>query len=96
VTDEELYRLHKLNYPDWEPPTLIEKAGSAIVAAGTAIKQAIAGDSPFVSQPEQTRRIAICGGCSKYDQKWERCTACSCFVNLKTILKSQSCPVGKW
>ncbi|WP_332476728.1 DUF6171 family protein [Leptospira ainlahdjerensis] len=26
----------------------------------------------------------------------ERCSVCHCFVRLKTKLKRESCPIGKW
>ncbi|MDI7165347.1 hypothetical protein Q4565_11745 [Leptospira santarosai] len=26
----------------------------------------------------------------------ERCSICGCFVRLKTKLKSEACPIGKW
>jgi hypothetical protein len=39
-------------------------------------------------------RLQICEGCEFYKEK--RCTQCGCFMELKTLLTSSACPLGKW
>jgi hypothetical protein len=31
-----------------------------------------------------------------FDSLSERCSRCGCFLSVKTYLKAEKCPVGKW
>lgn len=42
------------------------------------------------------RRIAICNTCDTLHKPTRMCSACFCFVDLKTKILSQSCPKQKW
>lgn len=50
----------------------------------------------FVSDEEQKRRIEICNGCPNLFKPTRSCKLCKCFVDLKTKLQSQKCPIQKW
>lgn len=39
-------------------------------------------------------RMQICETCDFYKEK--RCTQCGCFMELKTLLTTSHCPIGKW
>lgn len=42
-------------------------------------------------------RRGICAGCPQNDRAaWPMCLACNCFIEPKTQLSSESCPVGRW
>jgi hypothetical protein len=73
-------------------PPLLEQAGNAIKAAA----KFVANGGKKVSDEEQARRLAICHACEFYDAKQVRCMKCACFVNLKSLLASEHCPINKW
>lgn len=57
----------------------------------------------MVSSREQTaqERLAICASCRHLirtfkDPRIPRCAVCGCFLELKTRLLSESCPIGRW
>ena len=44
-------------------------------------------------------RLEICKSCEFFNNKNEkliRCNKCGCLLNIKTLFKSQSCPINKW
>ncbi|MCG6170243.1 DUF6171 family protein [Leptospira sp. FAT1] len=43
-------------------------------------------------------RLDHCLSCSLLVKSFlsERCSVCSCFVRLKTKVRSESCPIGRW
>ena len=41
-------------------------------------------------------RLAICEQCDRLFAPTKTCKECGCFVVLKTRLRKQSCPLGKW
>ena len=59
--------------------------------------QSIASGNPLnVSDEEKNKRLNICRGCEFFDKVAERCSKCGCYMALKTYLKAEKCPVGKW
>ena len=50
----------------------------------------------LVSWPEQERRRRICEACPLFLAHSRQCSACTCLVDVKTLLKSEECPKGKW
>lgn len=40
------------------------------------------------------KRMAFCAPCQKRNKR--RCTLCNCFLNLKTRVDTEKCPLGKW
>lgn len=60
-----------------------------------------------VDEQEAKRRMAVCFGCEKRDEKENVCDVCGCFLDLKTRAKTNwnakrlrneitHCPLGKW
>ncbi len=43
-------------------------------------------------------RLNICAGCEFFRASDERCShpKCGCFLKLKTWLRAEKCPEGKW
>ena len=41
-------------------------------------------------------RINICNNCEHLFQPTRTCKLCGCFVDLKTKIKTSSCPINKW
>ena len=77
-------------------PPLLEQLGNAAAAAGRLIGAAVTGQAVAVSQEEQDRRLAICGGCEQFDPQQGRCRKCGCVGRWKSQLATEQCPLGKW
>ena len=52
--------------------------------------------SKYVSSSIKRRRVAICSNCPKLFRPTGQCKLCACFVNQKTKLNTESCPIDKW
>ena len=78
--------------PEYSSQGLVVSAAKAMAAE---IKARLLGEPPR-SEEAIEAALAICRGCEKFEPKQERCTLCGCFMQLKTRLRSQSCPIGKW
>lgn len=57
---------------------------------------AILKNTPSLDDQEITQRLSICHECEHFIPKSKRCSKCGCYLNLKTKLRSQHCPIGKW
>lgn len=44
----------------------------------------------------RTERLSICESCEKFNPKIRNCRMCGCFMDLKTWLPKQKCPMNKW
>ena len=77
-------------------PSILTQLGTAAAAGVQAASSLARGESPFVQSAEQNAREAICRDCDRFDPRWNRCLECRCFLAVKTWLKAQSCPLGKW
>lgn len=51
---------------------------------------------PFVSAEVAAERRAICEECPSLRKPLNQCEICKCFMDAKTKLNGQKCPVGKW
>ena len=49
----------------------------------------------YTDAATQRRRAVICATCPN-KTILNRCKKCGCFVALKTKLKTEKCPEGKW
>jgi hypothetical protein len=65
--------------------SIIKNAQS--VASGNALK---------ISSEEAESRLTVCRGCEFFNKEQERCGKCGCKMAVKTYLKAEKCPVGKW
>lgn len=50
----------------------------------------------FVKPETAIRRLAHCHKCPFYVEDSKQCAKCSCFAEIKTLLATERCPVGKW
>lgn len=41
-------------------------------------------------------RIAVCERCPNFIFDSRQCDLCDCFVDVKTMLRAESCPLDKW
>lgn len=56
----------------------------------------VQGNELRLSKEEAEKRESICKSCEFYEKSSSRCTKCGCFLAVKTYLKAEHCPVGKW
>jgi hypothetical protein len=47
-------------------------------------------------KPFHEIRLNICKACPRLFKPTMQCKECGCFMRIKTRMKSQSCPIGKW
>jgi hypothetical protein len=50
----------------------------------------------FVTKPEYKRRLKTCHSCENFNPDLHKCNLCKCFLHLKALLKTSSCPEEKW
>ena len=63
------------------------------------IKQILSDKNIVVSPQTQMNRLKICADCEHIRLKntmYKRCHECGCFLNAKSKLLNQKCPIGKW
>ena len=77
-------------------PAMNEMAKNAISSLWNTAKGAATGKGIKVEKEEAERRLTICRGCPFFRQHDERCSKCGCYMAVKTYLRAEKCPVGKW
>jgi hypothetical protein len=80
--------------PKTTPPVSVLAANLARAAVGE-VKARVAG-LPKLTAEEIERRMATCRRCENFIHGQSRCALCGCFAALKSRMRSQHCPVGKW
>jgi hypothetical protein len=56
------------------------------------------GEPTASTRKEKMNRLKICKDCSSYAHKQfgGMCMECFCVLDVKTGLKAEKCPLGKW
>jgi hypothetical protein len=68
-------------------------------AAGAAFRVAkatITGEKVICSKEEISARLSICAKCEFFQASPMKCLKCGCYLNLKTRLETEHCPISKW
>jgi hypothetical protein len=60
------------------------------------IQSVMQGNNLNVSEEEKQKRLNICNSCEFFIKESQRCSKCGCYMAVKTYLKAEKCPVGKW
>lgn len=73
----------------------------AVNAAKAVVRTAVAavtGQEVVAPKTQAEQRLAICRACPRMviQDSVERCSACGCYLNYKTALSQEKCPLGKW
>lgn len=77
-------------------PTVSVMAANLAKAAVGEVKARVAG-LPKLDAEEVARRMEICRSCDDhFIPSQNRCALCGCFAALKSRMRSQHCPIGKW
>jgi len=84
-----------LSQPCNDPPgpNVFKSVGSAALRVA---KAAVTGQQVISSKDEIDRRLSICRGCEFFQEDPMKCQKCGCFLNLKTRLETEHCPIAKW
>jgi len=61
-----------------------------------SIKQLLRGKSFLSTGDVIDKRVATCLKCPFYDSDSGQCTACDCFVRIKALMLTESCPHEFW
>lgn len=69
---------------------------NAVKAAARALWAWALGRRTFVDPDEALRREAICRACPYYLAASGQCEVCTCFVSLKTKMRTEACPKRLW
>jgi hypothetical protein len=67
--------------------------GRSVINNAVSVAQ---GNDLRLTPEEANRRLSICKGCQFFESLSQRCSRCGCFLSMKTYLKAEKCPVGKW
>jgi len=80
-------------YYELPMPTATQQLSNAAAAGGRIAKQGL----ELRSKDEQRQCFEICLKCEYLSDKiLKRCSRCGCCLDLKTRLKTENCPEGKW
>jgi hypothetical protein len=92
--DDEVYGALRKRFSP-HAPSIARQAQTAGAALTNFVGAALKG-KVLVSKKEIARRLSICKDCEFFQKSPMRCLKCGCFLNLKTRLKSEHCPIAKW
>lgn len=62
----------------------------------TIAKNAVTGVEQDVPEEVAEKRLNICLACDKLKMPLKQCGECFCFINFKTKVRQEQCPIGKW
>lgn len=88
---QELQGSNRNPYPS--PLQMAKNLGSSVVRN---IQSVAAGNDLRLSEDEANRRLAVCQQCEFFREDQKRCGKCGCYMAVKTYLKAERCPIGKW
>ncbi len=94
LTQQKIQKLessNKINYP-----SKLQMAKNLGVSISRNIRSVAAGHHFKITDDEAKKRLSICQSCEFFDSLQTRCKKCGCFMALKTYLKAERCPIGKW
>lgn len=72
---------------------MAKNVGSSLIKNTISVVQ---GNDLRLSKEEAERRQNICNSCPFFENSSSRCTKCGCYLAVKTYLKAEHCPIGKW
>jgi positive regulator of sigma E activity len=65
-------------------------------SAALAATNFVASGGKTVSGEVHAERQSTCSTCPSHNATANRCNECGCFLQLKTWLPAEQCPLGKW
>jgi uncharacterized paraquat-inducible protein A len=77
-------------------PSPIQMTKNLMQSLGRNVQSVAAGNNLRISSEDAQKRLSICSGCEFFQQAQQRCGKCGCYMAVKTYLKAERCPIGKW
>lgn len=84
----------KINQP--QMPSINQMMVNLAQSVGKNVKSVAAGNSLRITSEEANARLEICKSCEFFNTLQQRCGKCGCYMAVKTYLKAEKCPIGKW
>lgn len=75
-------------------PSLSDQIKNVSLSLFNVMTQALKTGSVVAHEQVVEKRIELCNGCEFLDNN--RCSACGCYIALKSGLAAEKCPKGKW
>jgi len=94
LQNNRIQQLASSNKP--QMPSIGSMASNLAQSVVRNVQSVAAGNALRLDENAANQRLNICNGCEFFNQAQERCTKCGCFMAVKTYLKAEKCPVGKW
>jgi hypothetical protein len=69
---------------------------TAACAAARAIKALLSSQDILAPEDAVEERLKKCEPCLFFDPELRQCNKCSCFVDVKAQLATETCPEGRW
>lgn len=82
---------NKTNYPN--VGQMARNLGNSVVRN---VRSVASGNELKISELEAQKRLNTCKSCEFFDEVQQRCRKCGCYMAVKTYLKAEKCPIGKW
>jgi flagellar motor protein MotB len=88
-------QLQSSNKPNSMPSNnqMIKNLGSSVIKNVVSVAQ---GNSLKINPTDANARLSICKQCPFFESNSQRCSKCGCYLSVKTYLKAERCPIGKW
>lgn len=77
-------------------PSPVQMTRNLLQSMGRNIQSVAAGNSLRISPEEAQKRLSICNTCEFFLKPQQRCGKCGCYMAVKTYLRAEKCPMGKW
>lgn len=77
-------------------PSVGSMAKNVVQSVVQNVQSVAAGNTLRITDQEANDRLNICKTCDFFNANQTRCNKCGCFMAIKTYLKAEKCPLGKW
>lgn len=77
-----------------EDISLKRTISKGVASIPRVVRQVVNGQ--FVDPKTKSERMEICMACENYYAETKRCTVCTCYLDKKTVLACEECPLKKW
>jgi hypothetical protein len=94
LEEKRIKELQSSNKP--QLPSIANMAFNVGQSIARNVQSVAAGNSLNLPADEANKRLNICKGCEFFLSEQSRCSKCGCYMAVKTYLKAERCPVGKW
>ena len=72
---------------------MIKNLSSSLKNASKAFMK---GEKVKSTKAEAEARMKICASCEEYIKEENRCNLCGCYMRVKVVVATESCPIKKW